>query len=31
MAAIEEPTPLPSAAAMLRDILDIYSSAFDVT
>ena len=25
MAAIEEPTPLPSAAAMLRDILDIYS------
>jgi homoserine dehydrogenase len=26
MAAIEEPTPLPSAAAMLRDILDIFSS-----
>jgi homoserine dehydrogenase len=25
MAAIEEPTPLPSAAAMLRDILDIYT------
>jgi homoserine dehydrogenase len=25
MAAIEEPTPLPSAATMLRDILDIYS------
>jgi homoserine dehydrogenase len=25
MAAIEEPTPLPSAAAMLRDILDIYA------
>jgi homoserine dehydrogenase len=25
VAAIEEPTPLPSAAAMLRDILDIYS------
>jgi homoserine dehydrogenase len=24
MAAIEEPTPLPSAATMLRDILDIY-------
>jgi len=24
LAAIEEPTPLPSAAAMLRDILDIY-------
>jgi homoserine dehydrogenase len=24
MAAIEEPTPQPSAAAMLRDILDIY-------
>ena len=27
LVAIEEPTPLPSAAAMLRDILDIYSSA----
>ncbi len=26
MVAIEEPTPLPSAASMLRDILDIYSS-----
>jgi len=26
MAAIEEPTPLPSAAAMLRDILDIYDT-----
>ena len=26
MAAIEEPTPLPSAAAMLRDILDIYAT-----
>jgi homoserine dehydrogenase len=26
MAAIEEPTPLPSAAAMLRDILDIYTT-----
>jgi homoserine dehydrogenase len=26
LAAIEEPTPLPSAAAMLRDILDIYSA-----
>jgi homoserine dehydrogenase len=25
MAAIEEPTPMPSAATMLRDILDIYS------
>ncbi len=25
MAAIDEPTPLPSAATMLRDILDIYS------
>ncbi len=25
MAAIDEPTPLPSAAAMLRDILDIYA------
>ena len=25
VAAIEEPTPLPSAAAMLRDILDIYA------
>jgi len=25
MAAIKEPTPLPSAATMLRDILDIYS------
>lgn len=25
LAAIEEPTPLPSAATMLRDILDIYS------
>ncbi len=24
MAAIDEPTPLPSAATMLRDILDIY-------
>jgi homoserine dehydrogenase len=24
MAAIEEPTPLPSAAAMLRDLLDIF-------
>lgn len=24
MAAIEEPTPLPSAATMLRDILDVY-------
>jgi homoserine dehydrogenase len=27
MAAIEEPTPLPSAATMLRDILDIYSAS----
>ena len=26
MTAIEEPTPLPSAATMLRDILDVYSS-----
>ena len=26
MAAIEEPTPLPSAAAMLRAILDIYAT-----
>ncbi len=25
MAAIEEPTPMPSAATMLRDILDIYA------
>ena len=25
MAAIDEPTPLPSAATMLRDILDIYT------
>ena len=24
MAAIDEPTPLPSAATMLRDIMDIY-------
>jgi len=27
MAAIDEPTPLPSAATMLRDILDIYTNA----
>lgn len=26
LAAIEEPTPIPSAATMLRDILDIYAS-----
>jgi homoserine dehydrogenase len=26
LAAIEEPTPMPSAATMLRDILDIYAS-----
>ncbi len=26
MAAIEEPSPLPSAAAMLRDILDLFSN-----
>lgn len=26
MAAIDEPTPMPSAATMLRDILDIYGS-----
>ncbi len=26
MAGIEEPTPLPSAAAMLRDMLDIYAT-----
>lgn len=26
MAAIDEPTPLPSAATMLRDILDIYGA-----
>jgi homoserine dehydrogenase len=25
MAGIEEPTPVPSAATMLRDILDIYA------
>ncbi len=24
MAAIDEPTPIPSAATMLRDIIDIY-------
>jgi homoserine dehydrogenase len=29
MAAIEEPTPVPSAATMLRDILDIYSSSWE--
>jgi homoserine dehydrogenase len=26
VAAIEEPTPLPSAAAMLRDVLDVYAT-----
>jgi homoserine dehydrogenase len=26
MAAIDEPTPVPSAATMLRDVLDIYMS-----
>ncbi len=26
MAAIDEPTPIPSAATMLRDILDIYGT-----
>jgi homoserine dehydrogenase len=26
MAAIDEPTPVPSAATMLRDIIDIYAS-----
>jgi len=31
LAAIEEPTPLPSAAAMLRDILDIYSATSRLT